>query len=122
MIRKVFLHTSKQDVQGRILCKICEQLLSLTQIISDKFMHVRMLVNGSKYILFYILQAAEADNTITGARGPHGEGYYDYQANKFVMEDGRLGEMTIRLALDNFFFIYFSRVKIVVNQDHRARG
>ena len=56
-------------------------------------------------ITFYFLQAAESDNTITGARGPHGEGYYDYQANKFVMEDGRLVKMIIRLAWDKFLFI-----------------
>ena len=56
-------------------------------------------------IKFYFLQAAESENTITGASGPHGEGYYDYQANKFVMEDGRLEEITIRLALYKLLFI-----------------
>ena len=57
---------------------ICDQASTFPQILISNY-----------------LQAAEADNTITGARGPHGEGYYDYQANMFVMEDGRLAEMVI---------------------------
>ena len=49
-------------------------------------------------ITFYCHQAAASDKTINRARGPHGEGYSDYQEDKFFMEDGLWVEIIITLA------------------------
>ena len=125
MIRKIWVNNSIES-QGISICNGCTasvathfqtrgsmknhlQKMWTVQPCSIKIMSdpVRACWHGCMdlNIKFYFLQAAESENTITGASGPHGEGYYDYQANKFVMEDGRLEEITIRLALYKLLFI-----------------
>ena len=36
-----------------------------------------------------LCQVKASDGGSTGARGPNGHGFYDYNQNRFVMPDGR---------------------------------
>jgi len=79
-----------------------EETIGIDCITRGKYGYIDPRGKTREYSYSMGVKCEQADPS-SGARGPHDKGQYDYTEGNFVMQDGR-------------------RVRLVVNNNHRARG